>query len=98
MADAVAGLSPQDRPVINPLYLFRWEEAQESYVLLYPEGIVKLNETAGEILSRCDGERTVAQLTDELRELYLDAGGEVDAGIRRFLELAYAKGWIRRGA
>jgi len=26
---------------INPLYLFRWEEPQQSHVLLYPEGIVE---------------------------------------------------------
>ncbi len=33
-------------------------------VLLYPEGIVELNETAQEILSRCDG-RTLGELAEE---------------------------------
>ena len=38
-------------------------------VLLYPEGIVELNETAHEILSRCDG-RAVAEIVQALVEEY----------------------------
>ena len=38
-------------------------------VLLYPEGIVELNETAHEILSRCDG-RTVGEMVCELAKEY----------------------------
>ncbi len=37
-------------------------------VLLYPEGIVELNETAHEILSRCDG-RTLGDVRDTLSDL-----------------------------
>jgi pyrroloquinoline quinone biosynthesis protein D len=42
-------------------------------VLLYPEGILELNETAHDILSRCDG-RSVAEIVQALAEQY-----EVDA-------------------
>jgi len=38
-------------------------------VLLYPEGIVELNETAQEILSRCDG-RTLGEIVRELADAY----------------------------
>ena len=38
-------------------------------VLLYPEGIIELNDTAHEILSRCDG-RTVHDIVSELAEEY----------------------------
>ena len=38
-------------------------------VLLYPEGIVELNETAHEVLSRCDG-RTLGEIISELAEEY----------------------------
>ena len=38
-------------------------------LLLYPEGIVELNETAHEILSRCDG-RTLGEIVCELAEEY----------------------------
>ena len=39
-------------PVLALGYRFQWEPAQDCYVLLYPEGIVKLNPAAGEILKR----------------------------------------------
>jgi pyrroloquinoline quinone biosynthesis protein D len=38
-------------------------------VLLFPEGIVELNETAHEILSRCDG-RTLAEIVNALLKEY----------------------------
>jgi pyrroloquinoline quinone biosynthesis protein D len=38
-------------------------------VLLFPEGVLELNETAQEILSRCDG-RTVSEIIQKLAEEY----------------------------
>jgi pyrroloquinoline quinone biosynthesis protein D len=44
-------------------------------VLLYPEGILELNETAQEILARCNG-RTVSEIVQALAEEY-DADPEM---------------------
>jgi len=38
-------------------------------VLLFPEGVLELNETAQEILNRCDG-RTVSEIIQALAEEY----------------------------
>ena len=38
-------------------------------VLLFPEGVLELNETAQEILNRCDG-RTVTEIIQALAEEY----------------------------
>jgi pyrroloquinoline quinone biosynthesis protein D len=38
-------------------------------VLLFPEGVLELNETAQEILNRCDG-RTVSEILQALAEEY----------------------------
>lgn len=78
---------------INPVYLFRWEESLQAHVLLYPEGIVRLNETAGEILDLCTGDRTVGRIIGELQRRY--AGKNVADGAHKFLEASRAKGWIR---
>jgi pyrroloquinoline quinone biosynthesis protein D len=40
-----------------------------SAVLLFPEGVLELNETAQEILSRCDGS-TVSEIIHKLAEEY----------------------------
>ncbi len=42
-------------PSINRQFRLQWEAAQDKYVLLYPEGMVKLNGSAGEILRRWYG-------------------------------------------
>jgi pyrroloquinoline quinone biosynthesis protein D len=44
-------------------------------VLLFPEGVLELNETAQEILTRCDG-RTVSEIIQALAEEY-DADPEM---------------------
>ena len=50
-------------------------------VLLYPEGIVELNETAHEILSRCDG-RTLGEIVCELAEEYEADSNALAADVR----------------
>ncbi|NIR58717.1 MAG: pyrroloquinoline quinone biosynthesis peptide chaperone PqqD [Gammaproteobacteria bacterium] len=92
MSDAPS-FSDDDRPAIAPPFRFQWEEAQQAYVLLYPEGMVTLNDSAGEILRRCDGTRTVTTLLQELRSDFPDA--DLGADVRGFLEEAYEHGWIR---
>lgn len=87
---------PGDRPALSPMFLLRWEKTQDAHVLLYPEGVIKLNGSAAEILKRCTGETTVADMVDELKALFVDVGaGEIEIGINKFLETAHAKGWIR---
>ncbi len=77
---------------INPVYLFRWEEPQKAHVLLYPEGVVKINETGAAILELCNGINTVAEIISELNDKYTT---DVTDSIYKFLEVAHAKGWIR---
>ena len=87
---------PEDRPALSPMFLLRWEKTQDAHVLLYPEGVIKLNVSAAEILKRCNGETTVADMTDELKTLFVDVeANELQHGINQFLETAHAKGWIR---
>ena len=45
------------------------DSATRKNVLLFPEGILELNETAQEILTRCDG-RTVSDIVLALTEEY----------------------------
>ena len=54
-------------PAIPPLFRLQWEDAQQSYVLLFPEGMIKLNRSGGEILRRCDGNATQGALIAELK-------------------------------
>jgi len=75
-------------------YRFQWEPAQDCNVLLYPEGMVKLNGAAGEILKRInDKKQTVAELIAELKEAF--NGADLDDDVYHFLEEAHGNSWIR---
>ncbi|MDE2150398.1 MAG: pyrroloquinoline quinone biosynthesis peptide chaperone PqqD [Gammaproteobacteria bacterium] len=80
------------RPRIAAGHRLQWEAAQDAYVLLYPEGMVRLNPSAAEILKRCDGEHSVAELVAELESAFgqSDLGADVDA----FLAAALQRRWI----
>jgi pyrroloquinoline quinone biosynthesis protein D len=81
------------RPRIARLYRLQWEEAQKAHVLLYPEGMIQLNGSAGEILRRCDGERTLEMIIGELETAFATAG--LAADVEAFLEMAKQKGWVQ---
>ncbi|MDN4018179.1 pyrroloquinoline quinone biosynthesis peptide chaperone PqqD [Zwartia panacis] len=82
-----------ERPRLNRLFRLQWEEAQQAYVLLYPEGMVKLNLSAAEILKRCDGEHTLDELISELEQAF----GEKDLRdpVEGMLRAAFEKNWIQ---
>jgi pyrroloquinoline quinone biosynthesis protein D len=77
---------------LKPIFRLQWEPAQNAHVLLYPEGMVKLNQSAGEILKRCDGTRHIDTLIAELQEAFNapDLGDEV----RLFVAEAHRRGWL----
>lgn len=79
---------------LTPGYRLQWEPAQEAHVLLYPEGMVTLNASAGEILSRCNGARTVDDIIGDLQAQFPDA--EIAGDTLEFLEVAHHEGWLRR--
>jgi pyrroloquinoline quinone biosynthesis protein D len=70
----------------------QWEPAQNCHVLLYPEGMVKLNQSAGEIMKRCDGERTVAAIVADLEQTFAATGLERD--VIGFVEVAGKQRWL----
>ncbi|CAM5338616.1 pyrroloquinoline quinone biosynthesis peptide chaperone PqqD [Thauera mechernichensis] len=79
-------------PRVSKRFRLQWEEAQQAWVLLYPEGMVKLNQSAGEILRRCDGVRSVVEVVADLEQAFATAGLEAD--VVAFLELARKQQWI----
>ncbi|MFL6622096.1 MAG: pyrroloquinoline quinone biosynthesis peptide chaperone PqqD [Sulfurifustis sp.] len=78
---------------IARLYRFQWEEAQQAYVLLFPEGMVKLSPSAGEILKRVDGTKSVADIIRDLQTAF--PGADLEQDVLEFIETAYGHGWIR---
>ena len=80
------------RPHLRSLFRLQWEDAQQAYVLLYPEGMVKLNPSAGQILVRCDGTRELDQIITELEQLF--NASDLAPDVYRFLDHARQRGWV----
>lgn len=74
---------------------FQWEEAQQNYVILFPEGMVKLHGGAGEVLKRLDGKATVGDVVADLKATFPDAD-DIESDIIGMFELAVSKGWLRK--
>lgn len=72
----------------------QWEAAQDSHVVLYPEGMAKLNETAVAILELVDGKQDVAAIVATLDARFPDAGGVGD-DVKEFLQSAIEQKWIQ---
>ena len=80
------------RPRIGRGFRLQWEAAQDCHVLLYPEGMVKLNGSAGEIMKRCDGERSVAEIVADLEATFNAQGLQGD--VLGFVEMAGQQRWL----
>lgn len=80
-------------PKLRPGFRFQWESAQNAHVLLYPEGMVRLNGSAGAILAEVDGQHTVAAIIARLEKQFPDAGPLSD-DVLGFLQDAEHQHWI----
>ena len=81
------------RPAIERGFRLQWEAAQNAHVLLYPEGMIKLNGSAGEILKRCDGAATIADITADLERAF--ATSNLTDDVIRFVIMAVEKKWLK---
>ncbi|MGP1614800.1 MAG: pyrroloquinoline quinone biosynthesis peptide chaperone PqqD [Pollutimonas bauzanensis] len=81
-----------EKPKLSRLFRLQWEEAQDNYVLLYPEGMVKLNASAAEILKRCDGLRDIPAIIGDLENTFSASGLQAD--VEDFMRAAHERGWI----
>ena len=81
------------KPSVASMFRLQWEEVQQSWVLLYPEGMVKLNTSAGEILKRLDGEKTMQELITELETAFEATGLQKE--VLGFLDIAMKQGCVK---
>ena len=80
-------------PALSPLFRFQWEEAQQCYVVLYPEGMVKLSLSAGEIMKLVNGIASINEIIKTLSELF--GGADVGDDVVAFIKEAEGNDWIQ---
>ncbi|MGA7218293.1 MAG: pyrroloquinoline quinone biosynthesis peptide chaperone PqqD [Candidatus Sulfotelmatobacter sp.] len=83
---------PEDSSVPRLATGCRWgAEAKpgsdQERLILFPEGAIKLQGTGRQVIERCDGQRTFAQIIEELQTQFVDADpAKIRADISQFLE------------
>jgi pyrroloquinoline quinone biosynthesis protein D len=85
-----AALDPDTRPRLMRGVRLR-EDPARGFILLAPERVLTANPTAVEVLKRCDGERTVTQIVDELVVAFSADRGRVVADVEALLADLAAK-------
>lgn len=83
----------QQVPRLRRGFRFQWEPVQKGHVLLYPEGMIQLNESAALILQQVDGQRAVQAIIESLQAQFPDAPDLAD-DVQQFMEAAHGNFWL----
>ncbi|CAI0802400.1 Pyrroloquinoline quinone biosynthesis protein D [Serratia rubidaea] len=86
-------LNPEQTPMFRRGYRLQWEEVQQSHVILYPEGMAKLNDSAAAILQLVDGKSTLQGIIDQLNARFPGADG-LAQDVLDFFQRAYEQKWV----
>jgi len=80
------------RPRLATGARLRYDEVREEHLLLIPEGAVKLNPTAAEVLELCDGERSLDEIVSALSDRY--DGADVRDDVTELVEGLAQRGLV----
>ncbi|MFP6582614.1 MAG: pyrroloquinoline quinone biosynthesis peptide chaperone PqqD [Candidatus Hydrogenedentota bacterium] len=80
-----------DRPQLVSFARYRWDKIREQHQIVYPEGVLVLNETGTHIVKLLDG-RSFDELCTELSALF--GGADVAADVLEYLEELYNHGLL----
>ena len=70
----------------------RYDEVREEHLLLIPEGVVRLNPTAAEVLELCDGERLLDDIVGALSARY--GGADLRADVHELVGAMAQRGLV----
>jgi pyrroloquinoline quinone biosynthesis protein D len=69
-----------------------YDDVRSEHVLLIPEGVVRLNPTAAEVLGLCDGERSLDDIVGALATRY--GGADVSDDVRELVDAMTQRGLV----
>jgi coenzyme PQQ biosynthesis protein PqqD len=88
-------MSPHDpirRPVLVRHARYRWDGLRRQHQIVFPEGVLVLNETAAAVVRLCDG-RSTGEMVAALEAQF--PGADVAGDVRDLLQRLTRKGLVR---
>lgn len=83
---------PKSRPLLVPHARYRWDAIRSQHQIVFPEGLLVLNETAAAILRLLDG-RSVEEVLAALEATF--DGGVERSDVSAFISELTGKGLLR---
>lgn len=80
------------RPRLATGARLQYDDVREEHLLLVPEGVVRLNATAAEVLELCDGERSLDDIVGALSTRY--DGADLSDDVRGLVRAMAEKGLV----
>ena len=80
------------RPTLTRGSRYRWDAVRGEHQLVFPEGLLVLNESGAAIVRHCDGrslDELIASVADQFEKV------DVAQEVRTFLSRLYDKGLVR---
>ena len=90
----MSGAPTLGRPRLARKVRLKFDPIEKRFLLLYPERGMVLNGSATEILQRCDGERTVAAIAEELAAASDAPAGQIEREVVAFVEDMQKRGLL----
>ena len=90
------GLLTDDlRPRLAPGVRLHFDARRQAWMLLAPERVIETEGPTSEILQRCDGERTLGAVIDELAAVFTADRAVIAADVRELLAELASKRLVR---
>ena len=88
--------SPADtsKPRLAAKARLKWDAVRQKHLLLYPEGVLVLNQTAHDVLALCDGGRNVAEITGALAAQYSTDAKAIEGDVKEILQRLAEKSFV----
>ena len=83
------------RPMLAPHTRYRWDKVRNEHQLVFPEGMIVLNEPGKAIVELCDG-RSLDDVVAALKEKF--PGAEPEDDVREFLGGLAERGLVHDAA
>ena len=86
---------PVTHPVLARFARYRWDKIREQHQVVYPEGVLVINESSAEIVEMMDG-RSESDIVETLQEKF-DAP-KIREDVQEFLKTLFLKGLLVNGS
>ncbi len=87
-------MTRESKPKLAAKARLRFDRIDKAYLLLYPERGLKLTDSAARIVGLCDGERTVAEIAEELARAHGEDVARVEADVMTLLARLAERGLV----